>query len=333
MAQQTITIRDLARLASVSIATVSRALAGSPQVKDATRARILALAREHHFEPSAVARSLSSSRSTIIGVLIDDIANPFFVQVVKGIERGLESTGYSLTVASSNWDAGKEEDLVRTMIRNRVAGLIVAPTADNAAALEILRQSCLPFVVVNARGAPGDAFICTDNFHGGYLAGSHLIARGVKRIALLVGFPHPSADNRLAGFQAAVRDSGRTDLELVTCRDVRTFEEGYERAAALIAKHRLDLPASGVFALNDVVAAGFLKAAVELNIPIPGHLALIGFDDIFFAELFRFPLTTVQQPKEEMGGLAVQSLLERIADPQQPPATTVLAPRLIVRTT
>ena len=333
MGNDNITIRDLAKLAGVSTATVSRALAGSDKVKEETRDKIIELARRNNFEPSAVASSLSSQKRNIIGILIDDIANPFFVQVVKGIEKEIDNSNYSMIIASSNWDPQKEIELVRTMIRNRVAGVVIAPTDDDSEALDLLRRYGMPFVVINSRGKKGDTFICTDNLKGGYLAANHLIARGINRLVYLVGFPHSSSGERVSGLKKAVRESGRSDIDVIECPQVRTFEEGYESAASIISRYRLDLPLSGLFALNDVVAAGFLKGAVELNIPIPDNLSIIGFDDIFFANLFRIPLTTVMQPKEEMGKIAVEALLKIIEDETIEPLGRILQPRLIVRDT
>jgi len=333
MTDKTITIRDLAKIAGVSTATVSRALGDSESIREETRVKIIRLAREHNFEPSAVASSLSSRRRNIIGILIDDIANPFFVQVVKGIEAELDDMGYSMIIASSNWNPQKEEELVRTLIRNRVAGVVIAPIDENSESLNLLRRHGINFVVINSRGKKGDSFVCTDNIKGGRLAANHLIAKGVRRLAYLVGFPHSSGEDRVKGMKLAIEEAGRADIELIECRGVKTFEEGYESAASIIARHKLDLPGSGIFALNDVVAAGFLKASVELNIRIPENLSIIGFDDIFFSNLFRIPLTTVLQPKEEMGSLAIHMLLKKIEEDDVMTMEQVLQPHLVVRGT
>lgn len=320
-------------MAGVSVATVSRALSGSNRVSTATRARILELARENSFEPSQAARSLTSRSTGLIGVIIDEIANPFFVQVVKGIETALESSGRCLLVASSNWVAEREAEIVRSFVRNRVDGVIIAPTSEDSEAVGILKHHGLPYVLVNIRGAAGDSYVCCDNVLGGRLAAEHLLARGIERLVYLVGFPHQSAYDRVRGLKEAVEEAGRGDLELIEARDIRTFSEGYEGAASLVARHRLDRGGAGVFALNDTVASGFLKALVELKIQVPETLALVGFDDIALTDILIRPLTTIAQPKEEMGRVAAEMLLARLADPERRPEALVLKPRLIVRAT
>ena len=328
-----ITIRDLAQLAGVSVATISRALSGSNRVSDETRTRIEALAKQYSFEPSSAARSLTSRSTGLIGILIDDIANPFFVQVVKGVEAALEGTGRCIIIASSNWDPEREAEIARSFIRNRVDGVVIAPTSEASEAVALFKRHGLPYVLANIRGEEDESYVCGDNEFGGGLAAEHLLARGVERLVYLVGFPHQTASDRVRGLRAAVEGAGRTDIELIEARGLRTFTEGYEGAAALVARHRLDKGRSGVFALNDIVAAGFLKALMELKIAVPETLALVGFDDIALTDMLVRPLTTVAQPKEEMGRAAASILLSMLAEPGRPAEARILKPHLIVRST
>jgi len=332
--KQTITIKDLAKLAGVSVATVSRALSGSNRVSDETRVRIEDLAKKYSFEPSAAARSLTLKSTGLIGVLIDDITNPFFVHVVKGVESCLEGTGRRMIVASSNWEAKKEVEVARDFVRNRVDGVIVAPTSERSEAIELFRRHSLPYVLVNIRGGASESFVCCDNELGGRLAAQHLIARGIERLVYLVGFPHQTAADRVKGVCQAVAALGRSDIELIEEKGIRNLNEGYETAPALVAKHKLDNGRAGVFALNDTVACGFLKALIELRIDVPETLALVGFDDISLSDILVRPLTTVSQPKEEMGRIATEMLLTRLKAPDAPPPPgRILKPRLIVRST
>ena len=315
------------------MATVSRALSGSSKVRSDTRERIVELARLHAFEPNSAARSLTSKSSGLVGVLIDDIANPFFVQVVKGIEAELAGSGLSLIVASSGWDAEREFELARGFVRNRVDGVIVAPTSGDSPALDLIRKKGLPLVLVNFRGGPGDCWVCGDNRAGGRLAAEHLLARGFDRLLCLVGHPHQTASDRLDGFRAAVGDSGRSDVALAVEEGIRDFQEGHSAGAALVVRHRLDKGRTGVFAFNDSVASGFLKAMIELGIAVPGNVGLVGFDDIALTDMLIRPLTTIFQPKEEMGRAAASILLRISGTGGREPEGKSLAPRLVQRST
>jgi len=328
-----LTIRDISKHAKVSTATVSRVLADSPKVKEETRRRVLEVIAKFGYEPNQVARSLSVKRTHTIGLVVEAIANPFFVEVAHAVESELTQANLTLLLVSTSWDSEKELASVRTLLRNRVDGVLLSPISADSASVQLLRKWGVPFVLLNINAsAEVLPSVCTDNYRGGYLAAQALLESEAVSFVCLQGFPHQSTFSRIEGFKTAMNEASENrDLKLRVIPNVRTFNEGYDIVQSLLT---FDIPASGslgVFATNDDVALGVLASLCDHGIRIPQQVAVVGYDDIPVAGRFQIPLTTIAQPMREMGRLAAKELIEQLGTPGRKPKSYVLLPRLVQR--
>lgn len=330
------TIRDVARAAGVSVATVSRALNDSGSVLPETRQRIVEAARALRFTPSGAARSLITRRTDTIGALLPDLHGEYFSELIRGIDQAARARGLHLLVSSSHGDAGEAAAALRAM-NGRVDGLLVmSPHADAdflADNLPVRR----PAVLVNCgAGLPGHARFVVDN-HGGALAMTrHLVAAGRRRVAFITGPDgNHESQERLRGYRDGLRPGMR---EIVFAGDF-TQESGW-LAGRRIAQARPRPDA--VFAGNDMMAIGCLAALNEAGLRVPDDLALAGFDDIPIARYVAPALTTIRVPIAELGAAALEALARAVestppvdanADPAAMAAgpTTVIPVELVVR--
>ena len=324
------TIKDIAELARVSTATVSRVMNHHPQIADETRSRVLQAMEQVGYEPSRVARRMRMKTTNIVGLILSDIANPFFASVVRGIEDLAYANGYSLLLCNSNEELAREELYVRVLLAEKVAGVIVSPTHESSPACKTLVDSGIPVVAM-------DRYLChldvdtvvVDNVHGSYEAVSHLIALGHQRIALIGG---PTAvttgRERQEGYEKALKDHGITvDESLIK---VGTFRQdsGYQKACELL---EMDTPPTAIFAANNLMTLGALNAIHEKGLSIPGNISIVGFDDMPWASSLNPPLTAVAQPAYELGQAAGELLLARIAEPERPARQIRLETHLVIR--
>jgi len=310
-----VSIKDIAKVASVSHSTVSRALSDSPLVSAETKARIQSLAREMGYSPDAQARSLVMGRTYTIGVVVTTITDPFIAEVVQGIESTAYDHGYTVILASSNSEPEREIAAVEMLQSKRVDGVIVASSRVGALYREHLDRLAVPIVLVNShseQSGPYTFSINVDNRHGAYLATDHLIRLGHRCIAYVAGPADHSDDlERLAGYrQALIQAHIAFDQVLVVSGTGRA--NGGERALSQLMA--LDEPPTAVFCYNDMTAIGLLHAARQVGLLVPEELAVVGFDDIPFAAYFRPPLTTIAQPKPQMGRQAMEMVLALMAD-------------------
>lgn len=318
------TIRDVARRAGVSVASVSRALNGLDNVSDAIRARIADAVRDLGYVPHAGARSLSLARSNAIGVVLPDLHGEFFSEIVRGIDREASQRGYLLLL--SNLHAGSEQatSALRAM-RGRVDGLVVMAPHLREAELSDALPAGLPAVLVNTRTtAAGQAAIHLDNAAGAHAVVEHFAALGRRRLIHIAG-PAGNIDSqeRAEACRAAASELGLA-LEIVA----GDFEEGGGLAAVaglVAAGHGFD----GIFAANDNMAIGAIEALAHAGLRVPGDVAVAGFDDIPLAH--HLGLTTVRVRIAELGGRALEILLDMLEGGQ--PARELHAPELVIRST
>ncbi len=330
-----VSIKDIAKAAGVSHPTVSRALRDSPLVNMHTKTRIKDLAREMGYCPDARARSLVTGRSYTVGVVVTTIADPFVAEVVQGIESTAHDNGYTVILSSSNSEPEREIAAVEMLRVKRVDGVIVTSSRIGALYLEHLERIGVPVVLINNHNEQSGHYTYTvtvDNRHGSYLATKYLIQIGHCRIAYITGpADHSSDADRMAGYRQALRkNSIPYDPTLVVPGDGRPT--GGTRALRTLIEMRQ--PPSAVFCYNDMTAIGVLRAAQEANISIPGDLAVVGFDDIPFASFVYPPLTTIIQPKQEMGRLAMEMTLKltEAEDPAKLSLTDIMVEgELVVR--
>ncbi len=325
------TIRDIADLAGVSIATVSRVLNDRPDVAAGTRETVLQVVREHGFSTNRGARGLSSGRTGMIGLTLPLVADAYFGPMLSGAAEALHESDMRIVLAPTLHEHDREVSLLERLMRGTTDGAILMLPEESAEELRSVQQQGFPFVVVDPREPPPDGIPCVAAMHaaGAKQATEHLLALGHRRIGAIAGMPGWYAtEERLNGFRAALAASGiLLDPELVVYSDWR-IERGTEAARQLLA---LSDPPTAIFGFNDNVAVGALHAARERNLRVPEDLSIVGFDDTEHAVIVTPRLTSVRQPLAEMGRTGV-SLLIRLIDGQRVDALRMeLSTKLVVR--
>ena len=306
------TIKDVAREAGVSVATVSRVFSGKGPVQEDTRHRVLDVAARLRYAPNAAARSLTTNRTGTLGVLLPDLYGEFFSEVIRGIDLAARKSGFHVLVSSSHSDRSEVEAVLRAL-RGRVDGLIVMSPEADAQALQANLSSTLPVVLLNCR-VEGGGFesINIDNYGGSLGMTRHLLALGHHRIAFVQGAPgNHDAQERLRGYRDALRTySGSWSEELELPGDFGE-ESGHRAGAALL---HLEPRPTAVFAANDAMAIGLLSALQEAGVRVPDDVAVVGFDDIPIARFLTPPLTSVRVSIAELGGRALERLLTMLEE-------------------
>jgi len=308
-------IKDVAREANVSTATVSHVINNSRYVSDEVRARVLGAIEECNYYPNAHARSLASGRSQIVGLIISDIANPFFPELVKSIEAAAFERGYDVVLSNTNYDPERTSHYVRRLIERKVAGVVLMTSELDTALIDELARRQVSVVFLDL-GAPGPHM---SNLRVNYETGieeaiRHLVALGHQRIAFVGGPAHlRSATRRLDAFRNSMaRHLPEAPLAIYE-GDLKL--EGGRRAAGEILAEK-ELPTAVVTA-NDMTALGAMGEFRAAGFHIPRDISVIGFDDIAFAALAEPPLTTVCLPRVELGRRAVEALVTTLAHPEQ----------------
>ncbi len=327
-----VSIKDIAQAAGVSHSTVSRALADSPLISEAARRRIQALAGKMGYVPNAQARGLVLGRTMTIGIVVTTIADPFVAEVVQGIESTAHAHGYGVILTGSDNDPEREAQSVEMLRARRADAVIVTSSRIGDLYQDDLQETGVPVVLINSHNDQGGArvvSISVDNRHGGYLATRHLLGLGHRRIAYVAGLPAHSDDcDRCQGYGDALRDAGLARDERYTIAGDGRATGGERALPALLA---LAPRPSAAFCYNDMTAIGLIAAARRAGLAVPQELAVVGFDDIPFAALTYPALTTVAQPKHEMGRRAVERALALLSGDATQPDHLSLQGQLIVR--
>lgn len=326
------TIKDVARAAGVSPSTVSRVVRNSGYVSEKARAAVLEAIERLGYHPNAVARSMTQQRTQTIGVVISDIANPFFPSVVRGLDDVAHSNGYKLIVCNSDEDPAKEREAVHVLLSRQVDGLVVASTGGAVQDLSTALKRGVPVVLLDRIiRLPGADAVGINNTEAAYQAVRHLLQLGHRRIGIILGPQHVHTSRaRLAGYVKALREYGvEPDPELQWYGD---FKEtgGYAGTQALLALR--DRP-TALFTTNNLTTTGALIALREADISFPDEIALVGFDDIPWARIVRPALTVVEQPTYLLGTTAAQLLFARLNGRETSPLgrTIQLQANLVVR--
>ncbi|MFE9448134.1 LacI family DNA-binding transcriptional regulator [Streptomyces sp. NPDC006739] len=321
------TIRDVAERAGVSKSLVSLVLRGSGQVRAEKREAVLLAARELGYRPNAAARSLSEQRTRTVGVLLDDLRNPWFVDLLDGLNSLLHAAGLRMLLADARLNRRLGDDLTGPFAELGVDGLVVVGTLPDAGGLAALARR-MPVVVAGAREPelPGVDVVAGDDEHGARLVTEHLLGLGHRRIAHLAG--HGAVGElRRRGFEAVMREHGAEAL--VEPGDM-TEEGGYRATVRLLS--RPDRP-TAVLAVNDMTSVGVLSAAEELGLRVPRDLSVTGYDNTSIARLRHVWLTTVDTAPHEVGRRAARCLLDRLDGRGGPATLRLAAPALEIRGT
>jgi LacI family repressor for deo operon, udp, cdd, tsx, nupC, and nupG len=325
-------IKDIARLAKVSHSTVSRALSRSPLVNAATAERIRQIAQQTGYRPSAAARSLVTSRTHTIGVVVTDITDAFAAEVVRGIEDAAAAHDYSILLANSNADADREMRVVQCFEERRVDGIIVTSSRVGSVYAALLSRTAVPIVLLNNQH-PSDFLhsVMIANAEASNLATRHLIQLGHKRIAYIGDrFGRQSDTERFAGYRAALDDADIAfQPEYVVHGDGKAQGGGEAMRKLLCLRRR----PTAVFCYNDMTALGAMNAIRERGLNIPRDVSVVGFDDLFFAEYTDPPLTTIRQPMRDMGRRAVETVVGLIAGSSSTHNTKITGELIVRRST
>jgi LacI family transcriptional regulator len=320
-----LTIRDIARLAGVSAATVSRVVNRDARVSTAKRGAVMAVIEQVHYQPSVVAQWLARGTSQAIGVLTEDLASDFYGQALKGIEAGLRNTGYHPIFASGNQPA-EADAAIELLLRNRIAAMIAVGFFREERLTELARK--LPFVNIGPRiSGLEDRCAVADNLNGAYEATRHLIALGHRRIVHIAGpSSHQHSADRVLGFNRALQEARiKPDVRLIVEGDFEAASGA--RAVESLLRRRISFTA--VFAANDPMAYGAMHALFVRGLRVPKDVSIVGFDDRPQSPFTTPALTTVRQPEIEMGSAAVAMLLRELRG--EPPALPRFATQLVVR--
>lgn len=323
------TIKDVAALAGISYTTVSHVVNNTRPVSQEVRLKVEAAIKSLDYVPSAVARSLKAKTTATIGLLVPNSLNPYFAELARGIEDYCERNGYCVILCNSDDNPDKQRSYLRVLLEKRIDGLIVASAGGDSGLAQGLAGVKTPMVIVD-RGLDGvDAdLVRIDHEYGAYLATRHLLELGHRDIATISGPASTSvAQMRLAGYCRALKEAG------VEVRQERMLESdftstgGYNAAAMLLANN----PPSAIFAGNDMIGIGVLRAAAERNVRVPSELSVIGFDDIQMSRYVYPALTTVGQSILQLGEMAAEVLLRRIATPNLGTDQRIVTPSIVLR--
>jgi LacI family transcriptional regulator len=325
-----VSIRDVAQRAGVSVGTVSNVLNGSPRVAPDTVERVRAAIAGLGYVRNDAARQLRAGRSTTVGLVVLDVRNPFFTDVARGAEDEAAKSGLSIILGNSSEDTERESGYLDLFEEQRVHGVLISPFGDIEARLVELRRRGTPVVLVDRESRDAAlSSVSVDDVAGGRLAVAHLLATGRRRLVFAGGpVEIRQVADRLTGARAAIAEVPGATLEVLDTPAL-TVLDGRNLGHELLA--RADRP-DAIFAANDLVAVGLLQALVMAgDARVPDDIALVGFDDIDFAAAAVVPLTSVRQPRHEIGATALRILREEAAEPDLPPRRIVFQPELVVR--
>jgi DNA-binding LacI/PurR family transcriptional regulator len=327
-----VSLNKVAEKAGVSIATVSRVINNSAKVNPETRLRVQQIIKELKFRPNRVAIRLRNKNASgnLLGVLVPDIQNPFYIDVLKGIEDVAYENKYALIMCNFSQDEKKEKRYIEILQAESIDGLIAAPTHELDQHVINLVKSGMPIVCVD-RGLSGVDVdvVLVENKNGAFTAVNHLAKSGYKRIAYISGLPQiPSSKQRELGYLEALKANGLPVDRILIKYGNSSHESGIRLCEELL---NMIVPPDAIFTGNNLITLGALETINKKGWKIPEKIAIIGFDDMYWANSLNPPLTAVRQPAYEIGKRAAEQLLQRINDPSRPTMSMILKTELMIR--
>ncbi|HZG13876.1 MAG TPA: LacI family DNA-binding transcriptional regulator [Candidatus Bathyarchaeia archaeon] len=324
------TIYDVAREAGVSITTVSKIMNGKGRISIETQNKVLRIMEQLNYQPSLVATALTGKGTRTIGLLIPDLANPFFAELARSVEDRGHEYGFSVIICSMDNKEEKAERYIAMLKQKCVDGMIFATGVGKQQIEQQLLYANIPIALI-ARDMPEMSAhtVLVDDFTGGYLAAKHLIELGHTSIGILTEpLNLVSSQERLRGYRQALEDNHLSfSLELHKLSDSR-IENGKEKAAEWF--RQAEFP-TAIFATNDLLAIGVVQAAKDAGLRVPEEVSVVGFDNTILAEISDPPLTTIAQPIEQMGHQVIDYLVQEIVAEEKEKQRSVLHPELVVR--
>ncbi|GAC1396893.1 MAG: LacI family DNA-binding transcriptional regulator [Chloroflexota bacterium] len=333
------TISDVARLAGVSQATVSRVVSGDVPVAASTRGRVEAAIKELNYTPNGFARGLVTKTSSTVALILPDIANPFFPALARGVQDIASVKGLSVMISNSDSDAERERAQIQAFLSKQVDGIIIVSAGITAADVQDLVARGIQLVLAgrgvkqnhtpgNNRVPPGCDWVRIENYRGAFEATQHLLGLGHRDIAMINGPPQIStSQERLAGYRAALETSGIPFRPAFIEEGSYQFEGGYRAAEKLLKKANF----TAIFAANDSMAIGALQGLKAQGLRLPDDVSIVGFDDVPLSSLVSPGLTTMGVSSYEMGTQAAQLLLERISGKRKRGKQVMIEPFLVLR--
>jgi len=327
-------MKDIAQDLGLSVVTISKVLRNHPDIADETRERVLQRVKELDYQPNLMARSLVTGRSFLVGLIVPDLLHPFFAEVAKALSAVLADRGYSLIISSSEEDQKTEDTEIQQLMARRLDALVIASSGNDMGAFERMDRHGLPYVLID-REVTGLAanFVGTNDEMAGRLATEHLIKQGCRNIAHIRGRDNSTGARRFEGYrQALLRHGLPYNEKLVVARrtvDIDSIWHGAEAMQTLLG--RTPRP-DGVFAYNDPLAIGAMKAILAKGLRIPDDIAVIGCGNLHYDDLLRVPLSSVDQHSQTIGERTGQILLRIIESKVRPhPVSVILEPSVIAR--
>lgn len=328
------TIYDVARVAGVSIAAVSQVINGKGKISEERRAAIISVMEKLNYKPSVIAAALTGKKTYTLGLLVPDISNPFFAEIARAVEDQGSIHGYSIVICSTDNRDERGENYLSLLEQKHVDGIIIGTGMGGKEMLEKLLAKSVPIAAIAREMPEYDVeTVVINDYEGGRLAARHLIELGHTRMAVLAESAKiPSSQERIRGFRDELATAG---LELpntsVRGSERDLVKDGKRNAASLLEAGADERP-TALFCCNDLLAIGALQGAKELGLRVPDEVSVVGFDNTILASVTDPALTTIAQPTDKLGQIAVDLILGK-SEPRQPGASkrTVLAPELIVR--
>jgi DNA-binding LacI/PurR family transcriptional regulator len=322
--------KAVARLAKVSTATVSRVVNNYPHINEATRKRVLKAMRQLNYQPNRVARRLRMKRTQTIGLIVADITNPYYAEMIQSIEEIAYANQYGMLLCNTNEDPEKEKSYIDLLLNEQVAGIVISPVDEDyeLSALHLAHNT--PIVAIDRRlNRMAVDTVLVKNEQGAREATEYLVRLGHQRIGLIAGPSRlTTARERRAGYEKALIEHGlKLDKDLIKMGNFKQVS-GYEKAVELLTMAR---PPSAIFVTNNLMTLGALNAIHAKGLKIPDDFSILGFDDLSWAPSLNPPLTTVAQPTYELGRNAAELLFRRITNGNGTPVEINLPPTLIIR--
>lgn len=325
------TIRDVAEMAGVSINTVSRVLNDKGEISPQTKERVVEAINKLRYRPNSFARSLQGKQSLTVGQIVTDCINPNNAQQIRAVQNVTVRQGYSVMLVDTNEQHEREVAAVELMLEKQVDGFLLTPLQyNNDHLFKLHEEGVVPFVLTNRaiEGLEVDT-VLHNNYDGAYQAVRHLVGLGHSRIAYITSRRQVwTVNERLAGYKAALTEAALSYDETLVVQISLSLESAFEATNHLL---KLQPRPTAIFAYNDLMAVGVLKALKQARVSIPEEVALVGYDDILYAQFLEVPLTTVRQPTQQLGEAAAEVLLQRITNRSAPARRVMLQPELIVR--
>ncbi len=326
----TVTLRDLASELGVSIATISKALKNHPDISESRRRQVLELVQKKQYIPNQAAKSLRSNITRFIGLIITDNSNPYFSQLIRGVEEENANSGFHTLIFNNDERVDKELEIIKECRSINVAGVVLTPALGNSEGVELLGHYGIPYVLSNrCLARDRDSYVIADDIKAGYLATDHLIKKRHMKVLFINYFPQPSsARERERGYREAMEENGLEINPGFVYRNAVNQEDGYNITREILTTHQ---PPLSILCFSDYIATGALKALLERNIDVPREVAVMGIDDIDLFSFSKPALSTVSIPKSTIGKRSASLLAHLIEKADGIDQRIIYDPSLVIR--